>query len=137
MTLPDSPVRLIRKYPNRRLYDTGRSAYIALEDIRALILARETFRVVDARNGDDLTHAVLLQVFLDGEGQGLGLLSPGALRALIVAQNGPQARSLAVKLNCVLNDAADTAGAPNQAELGGDLADRMAQNACAAQAAQT
>lgn len=89
MNSPVPSVRLIRKYPNRRLYDTGRSAYIALEDIRSLVLAREDFRVVDARNGDDLTHAVLLQVFTEGEVKGPGLFTPDALRRLIVAQNGP------------------------------------------------
>src|SRR5580765_1039910 len=54
--------RLIKKYPNRRLYDTQTSSYITLSDVKQLVLAAEEFAVVDARNGDDLTRSILLQI---------------------------------------------------------------------------
>ena len=54
--------RLIKKYPNRRLYDTRTSAYITLADIKELVLQHENFLVVDAKTGDDLTRAILLQI---------------------------------------------------------------------------
>lgn len=59
--------RLIKKYPNRRLYDTRSSSYVTLADIEALVLAREDFVVADARSGEDLTRATLLQIVLDEE----------------------------------------------------------------------
>ena len=59
--------RLIKKYPNRRLYDTRSSSYVTLADIEALVLAREDFVVTDARSGEDLTRATLLQIVLDEE----------------------------------------------------------------------
>ena len=57
--------RLIKKYPNRRLYDTRTSTYITLVDIKELVLGHEEFQVVDAKSGDDLTRAILLQVILE------------------------------------------------------------------------
>ena len=59
------PVRLIKKYPNRRLYDTRTSTYITLDDVKSLVLARLDFKVVDAKTGDDLTRSVLLQIIVD------------------------------------------------------------------------
>lgn len=60
-------VRLIKKYPNRRLYDTKTSAYITLSDVKELVVSVEAFRVVDAKTGDDLTRSILLQVILEEE----------------------------------------------------------------------
>ena len=59
--------RLIKKYPNRRLYDTRTSAYITLADIKELVLQHENFTVVDAKSGEDLTRAILLQIILEEE----------------------------------------------------------------------
>lgn len=56
------PTRLIRKYPNRRLYDTHASRYVSLADIQAHIRSGETLRVEDARSGEDLTRSILLQI---------------------------------------------------------------------------
>ena len=56
--------RLIKKYPNRRLYDTASSCYITLADVRDLVLGQEEFQVVDAKSGDDLTRSILLQIIL-------------------------------------------------------------------------
>ena len=57
--------RIIKKYPNRRLYDTEISSYITIEDVRQLILDGETFEVRDAKSGEDLTRSVLLQIIAD------------------------------------------------------------------------
>ncbi len=61
------PVRLIKKYPNRRLYDTKTSAYITLGDVKAMVAAGDAFCVVDAKNGTDLTRSILLQIVLEEE----------------------------------------------------------------------
>ncbi len=68
----ESP-RLIKKYPNRRLYDTWASAYITLCEIKGYVLSHIPFRVVDARNQQDLTRCILMQIILDEE---LGKSSP-------------------------------------------------------------
>lgn len=67
--MPES-VRLIKKYPNRRLYDTKTSAYITLSDVKELVLANEVFRVLDAKKGDDLTRSILLQIIVEEESAG-------------------------------------------------------------------
>lgn len=64
--MPES-VRLIKKYPNRRLYDTKTSAYITLNDVKELVLSNETFKVVDARRDADLTRSILLQIIVEEE----------------------------------------------------------------------
>ena len=61
-------VRTIKKYPNRRLYDTANSGYITLADVKQMVLDNIDFQVVDAKTGDDLTRAILLQIILDEEG---------------------------------------------------------------------
>ena len=60
-------VRTIKKYPNRRLYDTEISSYITLEEVRQLVLDNEEFEVRDAKTGDDLTRSVLLQIISEHE----------------------------------------------------------------------
>jgi polyhydroxyalkanoate synthesis repressor PhaR len=60
-------VRTIKKYPNRRLYDTANSGYITLADVKQMVLESIDFQVVDAKSGDDLTRAILLQIILDEE----------------------------------------------------------------------
>jgi len=58
----ENAVRLIKKYPNRRLYDTKTSSYITLADVKQMVLKQEEFRVVDAKSGDDMTRKILLQI---------------------------------------------------------------------------
>lgn len=60
-------IRLIKKYPNRRLYDTQVSQYITLEEVRQLVLEGEEFRVVDKKSGKDITQSILLQVIAERE----------------------------------------------------------------------
>lgn len=54
--------RLIKKYPNRRLYDTQTSSYITLADVKQLVLDSEQFSVLDAKTDEDLTRSILLQI---------------------------------------------------------------------------
>jgi polyhydroxyalkanoate synthesis regulator protein len=63
-------IRTIKKYPNRRLYDTEISSYITLEEVRQLVLDGETFEVRDAKSGEDLTRSVLLQIISEHEEKG-------------------------------------------------------------------
>ena len=76
-------VRTIKKYPNRRLYDTANSGYITLADVKQMVLDNIDFQVVDAKTGDDLTRAILLQIILDEEGGGVPMFSSEMLALMI------------------------------------------------------
>jgi polyhydroxyalkanoate synthesis repressor PhaR len=76
-------VRVIKKYPNRRLYDTEISSYITIEDVRQLIVDGEDFEVRDAKSGDDLTRQVLLQIIAEHEQDGQPMLSTQLLSQII------------------------------------------------------
>src|SRR5271169_1155435 len=75
--------RLIRKYANRRLYDTGASRHVTLEDLRQLIVAGEKIKVVDDKSGGDLTRAVLLQIISEQEQFGSPVLGSELLEMII------------------------------------------------------
>ncbi len=75
--------RLIKKYPNRRLYDTQTSSYITLADVKQLVLNNEDFTVVDAKSEEDLTRSILLQIILEEEANGSPMFSSGALAQII------------------------------------------------------
>ncbi len=75
--------RYIKKYPNRRLYDTHASAYITLADIKQLVRNGESFRVWDVQRKRDCTRAILMQIVLDEETAGRPMFSLEALRNLI------------------------------------------------------
>ncbi|MGD2113003.1 MAG: polyhydroxyalkanoate synthesis repressor PhaR [Gammaproteobacteria bacterium] len=76
--------RIIKKYANRRLYDTAESRYIALDDIRRLVVNGEPFRIVDAVSGDDITRSILLQIIVEQEEQGQPILSTRLLEQIIL-----------------------------------------------------
>ena len=76
-------LRIIRKYTNRRLYDTSRSCYITLEDVRDLVLESVPFQVQDSKTGQDLTRNILLQIISEQEGEGVGMLTNQVLQQLI------------------------------------------------------
>ncbi len=76
-------LRLIKKYPNRRLYDTQTSAYITLVDVKQLVLDQEEFHVVDAKTNEDLTRSILLQIILDEESGGVPMFSSQMLAQII------------------------------------------------------
>lgn len=65
--LPVPKIRLIKKYPNRRLYDTETSSYIVLPDIKKMALEYQKFEIRDAKSGEDITRSVLLQIILEEE----------------------------------------------------------------------
>ena len=75
--------RLIKKYPNRRLYDTLTSAYITLVDVKQLVLANEVIQVIDAKTNEDITRSVLLQIILEEETGGVPMFSATALAQII------------------------------------------------------
>ena len=75
--------RLIKKYPNRRLYDTQTSSYITLADVKQLVLDNEVFLVIDAKSEEDLTRSILLQIILEEESNGSPMFSSGALSQII------------------------------------------------------
>ncbi len=76
-------VRLIKKYPNRRLYDTKTSSYITLADVKQMVLKQENFHVIDAKSGDELTRQILLQIILDEESGGVPMFSSDLLSQMI------------------------------------------------------
>jgi polyhydroxyalkanoate synthesis repressor PhaR len=76
-------IRLIKKYPNRRLYDTATSSYITLADVKQLVLDQVIFKVIDAKSEDDLTRAILLQIILEEEGAGSPMFSSDMLSQII------------------------------------------------------
>lgn len=75
--------RVLKKYPNRRLYDTQTSSYITLSDVKAMVLATQDFVVVDAKTNEDLTRSILLQIILEEESGGLPMFSAQALAQII------------------------------------------------------
>ncbi len=77
------PTRLIKKYPNRRLYDTVSSCYITLADVRDLVLGQEVFQVVDAKSGEDITRSILLQIILEEESGGAPMFTSDLLAQMI------------------------------------------------------
>jgi polyhydroxyalkanoate synthesis repressor PhaR len=76
-------IRTIKKYPNRRLYDTANSGYITLADVKQMVLENIEFQVVDAKTGEDLTRAILLQIILEEESGGLPMFSAEMLAQMI------------------------------------------------------
>jgi polyhydroxyalkanoate synthesis repressor PhaR len=75
--------RIIKKYPNRRLYDTEVSRYVTLADVRALVMQGVGFRVLDTNNDDDITRAILLQIMLEEESGGEPLFTAPMLAQII------------------------------------------------------
>ena len=82
-TSQDTQDRVIKKYPNRRLYDTASSSYVALADIKQLVMHNTPFRVVDAKSGEDLTRSILLQIILEHESEGSPILTEQVLANII------------------------------------------------------
>jgi polyhydroxyalkanoate synthesis repressor PhaR len=83
-----SEPRVIKKYPNRRLYDTVESRYITLADIRRLVIEKIDFVVIDKKTQDDITRSILLQVISEQEHQGDPLMSQDFLSQIIRSYGG-------------------------------------------------
>lgn len=77
------PIRVIKKYPNRRLYDTETSAYITLTDVQNLVMASAQFVVRDAKTNEDLTRSILLQIILEEETAGAPMFTEAVLANII------------------------------------------------------
>jgi polyhydroxyalkanoate synthesis repressor PhaR len=75
--------RVIKKYPNRRLYDTTTSSYITLAEIKHLVMDGHTFAVKDAKSGEDLTRSILLQIILEEESAGAPMFTEAVLANII------------------------------------------------------
>ena len=75
--------RIIKKYPNRRLYDTETSTYITLAEVKDLVLGYKEFQVQDAKTGEDLTRSILLQIILEEESGGVPMFSTDMLANII------------------------------------------------------
>ncbi len=75
--------RILKKYPNRRLYDTEVSSYITLADVKSMVLKGLDFEVRDAKTGDDLTRSILLQIILEEETDGVPIFSTSMLSQII------------------------------------------------------
>ena len=84
---PDAPAadgeRVLKKYPNRRLYDTRTSSYITLVDVKKMVLGGQDFVVRDAKTGEDLTRSILLQIILEEETGGVPMFSSSMLAQVI------------------------------------------------------
>lgn len=76
-------VRALKKYPNRRLYDTQTSSYITLADVKRMVLEADAFEIRDAKTGDDLTRSILLQIILEEESGGVPMFSTEMLAQII------------------------------------------------------
>lgn len=75
--------RIIKKYPNRRLYDTSESKYVTLSDVKELVLSGISFCVIDKKSGDDITRSILLQIIIEQEEEGEPMFSADVLEQMI------------------------------------------------------
>ena len=89
MTATETPERTIKKYANRRLYDAARSRYITLDELKQMTVEGEPFCVRDAKTGEDITRAALLQALLAEESFARPVLSEQSLRNLVAFFHGP------------------------------------------------
>ena len=79
----DEAKRIIKKYPNRRLYDTTESKYVTLNDVRKLVLEGISFCVIDKKSGEDISRNILLQIIIEQEDEGEPLFTTDVLEQLI------------------------------------------------------
>ena len=80
---PKRQTRIIKKYPNRRLYDTVASGYATLAQVRQLVMDGEPFKVVDAKTGEDITRSILLQIILEAEAGSAPMFTENMLACII------------------------------------------------------
>jgi polyhydroxyalkanoate synthesis repressor PhaR len=91
-------LHVIKKYPNRRLYDTEISSYITLEDVRQLVLKEVPIQVVDARTKEDITYTTLLQIIMESEEKGPSFFSTDILQKMIRFYGGSMQQMLKMML---------------------------------------
>jgi polyhydroxyalkanoate synthesis repressor PhaR len=80
---PLSNKRIIKKYPNRRLYDTSTSSYITITEVKQLVMEQVSLMVIDAKTNEDLTRSILLQIILDQESAGVPMFTEQVLENII------------------------------------------------------
>jgi len=107
--------KLIRKYVNRRLYDTTQSRYVNLEELRELIVAGADIKVVEQATGNDITTTVLLQIIEEAQRTGSQLLKPEFLFSVIRLSHAEADPALSERLNTALRGAARTQATQNEA----------------------
>ncbi len=90
----DGSAVVIKKYANRRLYNTGTSSYITLDDIAAMVRAETDFQVVDAKTGEDITHQILTQIILDQESSGKQQMLPVSFLRDLIGMYGNSLQSM-------------------------------------------
>jgi polyhydroxyalkanoate synthesis repressor PhaR len=82
-------LRIIKKYPNRRLYDTVISRYITLDEVKQLVLEQISFKIIDDRSDEDMTNYVLLQILMQEESNHSPILTADILKSLICFYGNP------------------------------------------------
>ena len=90
----DGSAVVIKKYANRRLYNTGTSSYITLDDIATMVRAETDFQVVDAKTGEDITHQILTQIILDQESSGKQQMLPVSFLRDLIGMYGNSLQSM-------------------------------------------
>ena len=80
---PAVGVRILKKYPNRRLYDTQTSSYVTLAEIKKMVMTALPLQVLDAKTGEDLTRSIFLQIILEEESAGVPMFSEAVLSNII------------------------------------------------------
>ena len=119
----DDGVVIIKKYANRRLYDTESSSYITLERLAEMVRQKRDFKVVDAKSGEDITRSVLAQIIMDEEARGATMLPVNFLRQLIGLYGGSMQSVVPHYLGASLD-----ALQRNQSQIGHTMADAFAAN---------
>lgn len=115
---------VIKKYPNRRLYDTSSSAYITLEDVKRMVVERRKVKVVDAKTEEDLTRPTLMQIMLEEEAGGRPVFSEEMLAFMISSYGKAQHGALAPFMDAALKAyvrGAEAVANQSQALKGGGL----------------
>jgi len=102
MNSVENNIRIIKKYPNRRLYDETDSRYINFSDLHRMILDGKEFKVLVDKTNEDQTLKLMLQIFLDLELGGQHMFSDQSLKSLIVLSNSPARQFINLHLNNLL-----------------------------------
>ncbi len=118
----------IKKYANRRLYDTESSSYITLDKLAAMIRDGREFEVLDAKSGDDITHQVLTQIIVDEEARGATMLPVNFLRELIGLYGGSMQSAVPSYLDAAMASFKSNQNAMRDALAKNPLADLAKRN---------
>lgn len=115
------PVVEIKKYANRRLYDTAQSAYITLADLAEMVTSGSRIQVSDAKSGEDLTSITLLQILIEQGQEGIHAISAQSLSRIIAYGTGKTALSLQAHLDEAIAAFGETQDGQNSPEAHADL----------------